>query len=288
MAHRVSRSHGLRQFAQSFVVDKASVVLDIQSIAGEFAVEQGVQYALANQNDGKVEHFAKGKSKVVHQGWNGISSSPEHYLEEPLSSFAAILVHVGVQLLHQTPLQDVLPEDPWHLDHDGNDCKDKGKPDIVSCCSIFTAIIIILRDTGSGRRDFFLERLCNMSAAVEKAKGVDVGVATVADHGVLVEVVVAGGEDEADDDDHKGPLMVESEDEVVDPDLAGVEQLLHLVAEGVGNTKQSRHFPLKDSVSIHPENTALLYKLHIPDGIKRQAMIAVKSKTEGETCSLSA
>ena len=62
-----------------------------------------------------------------------------------------------------------------------------------------------------------------MGAAVKKAKGVDVGVATVADHGVLVEVVVAGGEDEADDDDHKGPLMVESEDEVVDPDLAGVE-----------------------------------------------------------------
>lgn len=64
----------------------------------------------------------------------------------------------------------------------------------------------------------------------------------MADHGLLVQVVVAGRKYEADDDDHKRPLLVKSEDEVANPDLTGVEQLLHQAGEPfLSETKQITH-----------------------------------------------
>ena len=64
---------------------------------------------------------------------------------------------------------------------------------------------------------------------------------TVADHSLLVQVVVAWRKYEADDDDHKRPLLVKSEDEVANPDVTGVEQLSHLVCEAFSETKQIAH-----------------------------------------------
>jgi len=58
---------------------------------------------------------------------------------------AAILVHVLHQLPHHTPLQNVLPEDPRQLGHDGNDGKDEGKPDIiVSCANVVLTIAALV------------------------------------------------------------------------------------------------------------------------------------------------
>ena len=81
-----------------------------------------------------------------------------------------------------------------------------------------------------------------MSTAVEEAEVVDVGTPTVADHGILVQVVVAWWKYKPDDYDHKRPLLVKGEDQVTDPDLTGVEQLLHLCAEAVSHAKEASHY----------------------------------------------
>ena len=80
-----------------------------------------------------------------------------------------------------------------------------------------------------------------MSTAVEEAKIVDIvtPLLAVADHGILVQVVVARGKYEANDDDHKRPLLVKSEDEVANLDLTGVEQLLHMAGEAFSEIKQN-------------------------------------------------
>ena len=83
-----------------------------------------------------------------------------------------------------------------------------------------------------------------MRTSVKEAKVVDVGTPAVADHGILVQVVVAHGKYEPDGDDDKRPLLVKIEDEVANPDLTGFEQLFHLAAEAVGNSKQACHNPL--------------------------------------------
>ena len=65
-------------------------------------------------------------------------------LENPLCCLASILVHVCNQLLHQTPLQNVLPEDPWQLCDDGNDGKDEWKPDVIVSCANVVLILAAL------------------------------------------------------------------------------------------------------------------------------------------------
>ena len=58
---------------------------------------------------------------------------------------AAILVHVVNQLPHNAPLKNILPEDPRQLGQDGNDGKDKGKPDIiVSCANVVLTIAALV------------------------------------------------------------------------------------------------------------------------------------------------
>ena len=105
-----------------------------------------------------------------------------------------------------------------------------------------------------------------MSTAVEEAEVVDVGTPTVADHGVLVQVVVVWWKYKPDDDDHKRPLLVKVEDQVTDPDLTGVEQFLHLSAEAVGHAKEASHYIIpcfsgKLNFQIHP--IELLYNWQI-------------------------
>ena len=81
---------------------------------------------------------------------------------------------------------------------------------------------------------------------MEETEVVDVRtrVFTVADHGLLVEVVVGRREYEADDKDHKRPLLVEREDKVSNLDPTGFEQLPHLVSEAFCETKQITHAAL--------------------------------------------
>ena len=76
---------------------------------------------------------------------------------------------------------------------------------------------------------------------MEKAKVVHIfaPLVAVAGHGVVVQVVVARGKYEADDDDHKRPLLVKGEDEVANLDLTGVEQFLHVAGEAFSEIKQN-------------------------------------------------
>ena len=50
---------------------------------------------------------------------------------------------------------------------------------------------------------------------MEETKVVDIGISPLADHGVLVEVVVSCREEKTNKDDDETPSLVQSEDEVV-------------------------------------------------------------------------
>ena len=107
---------------------------------------------------------------------------------------------------------------------------------------------------------------------MEKAKVVHIvaPLVTVADHGILVQVVVARGKYEANDDDHKRPLLMKGEDEVANLDLTGIEQLLHMAGEAFSKIKQyhvvvmllskdllsSVIFKSLSSMSVHGQNRA--------------------------------
>ena len=55
----------------------------------------------------------------------------------------------------------------------------------------------------------------------------------MADNCLFVQVVVAQREDEPDDDDQEGPLLVQGGDEVANFDLIRFEQFLHLIPKAV-------------------------------------------------------
>ena len=55
----------------------------------------------------------------------------------------------------------------------------------------------------------------------------------MADNCLFVQVVVAQLEDEPDDDDQEGPLLVQGEDEVANLNFIRFEQFLHLIPKAV-------------------------------------------------------
>ena len=62
-------------------------------------------------------------------------------------------------------------------------------------------------------------------------------ISSFADHCLLVQVVVARGEHQPDEDDHKSPLVMEGEEKVANLDLTGREQFLDLAPQPVNNTE---------------------------------------------------
>ena len=74
---------------------------------------------------------------------------------------------------------------------------------------------------------------------MKEAKVVDVVTPTVAGDGILVQIVVAHGKYQANEDDHESPLLVKSEDKVADLDVTGFEQLLYMVGDFCAKTKQT-------------------------------------------------
>lgn len=138
VAHRVDWSCSL-QYAR--VLFPGPVGVNIDAVVGIFVVEERVQYGLADQDDNKVENLAEGKSKVVDYGLHGRSFSFQHDLVEPLCRLTVILVHVLNQLRHHAPLENILPEDPRQLGHDGNGGKDEGKPDVILSCTKFVLLL---------------------------------------------------------------------------------------------------------------------------------------------------